>query len=283
MKILSVENTAYYIAQLDKVGLLVTLIPEIKKQKITAQDFYGKEGVWTHTLSGLAHLDELLPKLKKYFPRYFLLLRKHLEQPLFDTITRTTILKLAFVLHDFGKAHTHTKEGKRSRFFGHELAGTKQAEKILQRLHFSNKEIHIAKNIILNHMRPGNLSSLDEITDKAIYRYFRDLGEEVILSLADAFTTADTVITRKKQDIYPVDPRAHLRKVREIIARFYTHKKQIVPKNILNGSEIMTYFRLPEGPRIGELIEMLKEVQAQKLIWTKKEAYLFLSGHEKKI
>lgn len=281
LKIVSIPHSAASFQYLDDVGLLEILFPELKKQKITARNFYGKHGVWTHTLSGLSQLESILAQLKRYLPKHYLHLKKHLDEFVAGDISRSAILKLAFILHDFGKPATQTIEGERSRFFAHELAGAKIAGKTLTRLHFSNKEIHTVKNIILNHMRPGNLSSLDTITDKAIYRYFRDLREEgldtLVLSLADAFTTADTVIARKKQHIYPVDAHRHLQKVRDIINRYYTRKKQIVPKNILNGHEIIKYFGLSEGPEIGQLIEALKEAQAQKLVGTKKQAYEYLT------
>lgn len=132
----------------------------------------------------------------------------------------------------------------------------------------------------MNHMRPGNLSALKEISDKAIYRYFRDIKEEgldtLILSIADANTTEDTVLTRKKQAIYPVDAKKHLRLVRSIIKRYYTQHKQIVPKNLVNGNEIMATFKLSAGPQIGQMINALKEAQAQKLVTTKQQAYKYL-------
>lgn len=285
-KILSCPRGYLTFNQMDKNNLLEILLPEIKKMKNTAQDFYGDDGVWHHTLSGLKYLEEIFPRLNKYFPNYAEKISDHLEEKITGDISRWVILKLAYLLHDFGKPQTHSREGKRSRFFGHEMAGTKLAQKILERLHFSNKERHLVTNVISNHMRPGNLTSLKEITDKAIYRYFRDLKDEaldtLVLSLADARTTEDTVISRKKQKIYPVDFKKHLRGVKEIIKRYYTRKKQIVPKNILNGDEIMKYFHLSEGPRIGQLIEMLKEAQAQKLVRTKKEAYKYLTSMKNK-
>lgn len=280
IKILSCPNSTAYIKDMDRHKLLEILIPEVSKLKISARSFYGPDGVWCHTLSGLAYLEKILLKLDKYFPAYALKMIQHMESPVVADIPRRVTLKMAYLLHDFGKPDTEVKEGKRSRFFGHELAGAQHADKILSRLHFSNKEMHTIKNIILNHMRPGNLSALEQVSDKAIYRYFRDLKEEgldtLVLSVADAYTTEETVITRKKQDIYPVDAGKHLRRVRAIIRKFYTQHKQIVPQNLLNGHEIMARFKLDEGPHIGQMISELKEAQAQKLVTSKTQAYDYL-------
>lgn len=277
IKILSCPGSTAYIKAMDQHKLLSVLIPEINKLKTSARNFYGSDGVWRHTLSGMEYLEMIMLKINKYIPSYAPKINQHLDTLVIADVPRWVTLKMAYLLHDFGKPDTETKDGKRSRFFGHELASALYADKILARLHFSNKETHTIKNIIMNHMRPGNLSALDQITDKAIYRYFRDLQDEgldtLILSLADAYTTEETVITRKKQDIYPVDARQHLNRVRAIIKRYYTQHKQIVPKNLLNGHEIMSRFKLPAGPLIGKMINNLKEAQAQKLVTTKTQAY----------
>ncbi len=277
IKILSCPESTAYIKAMDRQKLLSVLIPEIKKLKKAASNFYGPDGVWRHTLSGMEYLETIILKINKYIPSYAPKINQHLNTRVITDVPRWVTLKVAYLLHDFGKPDTETKEGRRSRFYGHELASALYADIILTRLHFSNKEIHTIKNIIMNHMRPGNLSALAQITDKAIYRYFRDLKEEgldtLILSIADAYTTEDTVITRKKQDIYPVNAKQHLKRVRAIIKRYYTEHKQIVPKNLLNGHEIMTRFRLAEGPLIGQMINNLKEAQAQKLVTNKMQAY----------
>ncbi|MDD5131171.1 MAG: HD domain-containing protein [bacterium] len=277
LKILSCPASVTFIKAMDKQGLLEVLLPEINKLKAAARNFYGPAGVWSHTLSGLSHLENIILKTNKYLPGYGPRITRHLQTTVITGVPRWVTLKIAYLLHDFGKPDTETKEGRRSRFFGHELAGAQYADKILARLHFSNKETNTIKNIIMNHMRPGNLSALDQISDKAVYRYFRDLKEEgldtLVLSIADAYTTEETVITRKKQDIYPVNAAQHLRVVRAIIKRYYTEHKQIVPRNLLNGHEIMARFKLSEGPLIGQMINNLKEAQAQKLVTTKTQAY----------
>ena len=282
VKILSCPDSATTLDQMDKCGLLPVLVPEFQNLKTTAQDFYGRDGVWHHTLSGLRYLEEILPALGKYLPKHALKISGHLGETITGEVTRATILKLAYLMHDLGKPSTHTREGKRSRFYGHELAGVKLAEKVQTRLHFSNKEIQAVRNVIANHMRPGNLSALAQVTDKAIYRYFRDLKSEgldtLVLSLADAYTTEATVIKRNKQNIYPVDSAKHLKAVREIINRYYTRPQQITPLNLLNGNEIISRFKLAPGPLIGKLINELKEAQAQKLVKTKPQAYSYLKN-----
>jgi len=80
------------------------------------------------------------------------------------------------------------------RFFEHENKGAEVAARARPRIHLSNDEVERIKNIILHNMRFHFLRVASKVTNrnfhaKAIYRYFRDAGEQVwiwfLLGLAD--------------------------------------------------------------------------------------------------
>ena len=81
----------------------------------------------------------------------------------------------------------------RMRFLGHPEDGSNLAEGILERLRFSTKEIKLVSSIVKYHMRPTQMSQETMPTGRAIYRYFRDVGDAGIdtlyLSLADHLAT----------------------------------------------------------------------------------------------
>src|SRR5690606_4722749 len=116
----------------------------------------------------------------------------HLNEKISGEVERGALLKWAAIFHDIGKPETVRKEDGRVRFFGHEEAGTSLVVEIMERLRFSNKAIKIVDRIVENHMRPGNLSEVSQLTDRAIHRFFRDLSEEgvdtLLLSLADRYS-----------------------------------------------------------------------------------------------
>ena len=51
------------------------------------------------------------------------------------------------------------------------------------RLRWSATETSRYTSYVRNHMRPGNLASQSHVTDKAIHRFFRDLGDDAIAML----------------------------------------------------------------------------------------------------
>jgi hypothetical protein len=56
-------------------------------------------------------------------------------------------------------------------------------------------------------------------------------------------------------------------------------QKKILPKEIINGNEIMKRFNLSSGPKIGRLKQLLREEQLKEQIKTKKQAFDFLKKH----
>src|SRR5271170_1376971 len=92
----------------------------------------------------------------------------------------TSVLMLAALLHDVSKAETAKQVAGRLRFFGHDLTGGKRAAEIMKRLKFPRAHIDSVTAVIANHLRPGNLASGGVLTDKAAYRFFRDLGDHAL-------------------------------------------------------------------------------------------------------
>ena len=55
-------------------------------------------------------------------------------------------------------------------------------------------------------------------------------------------------------------------------------KKQELPKDLLDGDEIMKILKIKPGPQVGRFKEKLREAQLKKKIKTKKEAKSFLKA-----
>jgi tRNA nucleotidyltransferase/poly(A) polymerase len=94
----------------------------------------------------------------------------------------------------------------------------------------------------------------------AIYRYFRRAGEEGI----------DGAILRLAQGANPAIVPPLLE------AWFRRHEEWVDPSPLLSGHEIMRALNLTPGPRVGELVEALREAQVQDLIRTPDEARAYL-------
>ncbi|OQY25985.1 MAG: hypothetical protein B6I34_00890 [Anaerolineaceae bacterium 4572_32.1] len=197
-------------------------------------------------------------------------LRDHLSQPTSGDRDRATLLKLAALLHDAGKPQTRSQdESGRVRFWGHEKSGAEIAARALRRLRFSGEEVTLARRVVAHHLRPLHLSRAEKVTRRAVYRFFRDTGEAgvdvVLLSLADHMgITAEW-------------PRAADVAAILLEAYFYRRREIISPPKLVGGRDLMAEFDLAPGPRIGELLERVREAQAEGRISKRQEALSLVS------
>ncbi|MFQ3620897.1 MAG: HD domain-containing protein, partial [Spirochaetales bacterium] len=88
-------------------------------------------------------------------------------------------ISLALLLHDVGKPHAQTQEGRR--FDRHAEIGTQIASKFLRRLKFPDALITKVLFLIRNHMMPGGLKTLP------IYRVEKVLESEWFPDLLEVY------------------------------------------------------------------------------------------------
>lgn len=272
--ILAMEESHKFVRELDELKLLTQIIPEIEALRKTDQEGFHHLDAWEHSLETLEHTEKILKDLKRLFPKFDRKISKHLREEVADKQPRIILLKLATLFHDLGKPQTQsiTPEG-RMRFIGHEEKGVEMAEEIGERLRLSRKAIETIKREILHHMRPGNLSEVPKLTNRAIFRFFRDCKEEgietLILSYGDRLAACGPLAT-------PRMIKRHRKVVKEMLGDYYERKSIVKPKRLVNGNEIMKRFKLSPGPKIGEVLEALSEAQAEGKVKTKKEAFEFI-------
>ncbi|MFO7650779.1 MAG: HD domain-containing protein, partial [bacterium] len=109
---------------------------------------------------------------------------------------RRALLKLAGLLHDIAKPETRfvTTEGD-MHFYGHDSLGAKKVGRVgRDRLRLSRAQAEMLATLTQEHMRLHLLATAPDLSDRAIRRYFRDLGDEafglMILCYADGWATA---------------------------------------------------------------------------------------------
>lgn len=268
------ESQAGYpaILKIHQSGILNEIMPELVLTKNTARCYYPEMGVLGHSFRALKVLEKFYAEnFKSVFAKFYKKINLHLEERLggAKSVKRKTLLKLAALLHDVGKTAAAKKIGGRLRFFGHEDIGAEKINIIGKRLKLSNDEIKYLKILTKHHMRLGNLTSAKNLTDKAAWRFFRDLGEEaidlIVLSVTDAFT-------------YPKSRTRTLHKImgNKLLNKYFNEKKKVFPVKLLNGCEIMKILKIPEGPMVGKILQKLEESQVTKKVNTKDEAKKFI-------
>lgn len=272
---LAAKNSSFFMMQLEKLGLLEQIIPEIIPLKELKQDDYHHLPVWEHSLATLTQLEGIISNLKNLFPKWHIKIRRYLNQPISREHNRLVNLKFISLLHDIGKFGTMKQEATgRIRFIEHEVLGVKISSKIASRLKLSTKEEKMMALIIRNHMRPGFLVQVPTLTNKALHRFFRDLSCEgistLLLALADRYATLGP-------DVSPDDLHRYYQIISFIIDRFYSPTPTIISPKILKGGEIMTHFGLKSGPIIGRLLKEVEEAFVDKKVKNKEDALEFIA------
>jgi len=254
-----------YLKQLDALGIIEIIFPEIKKMRDIGQGPHHHLDVWQHTLETIRQL-ELLFKEIKYDRR----IENYLDQVVSSGRSRRQLLKLAALLHDIGKPAAMRKEAGKIKFHGHERIGVAISLDIAKRLKLSNDEWECLKRIIQCHLRPGFLADTDKVTPRAIFRYFRDTKIEalsvLLVSVADQRATKGPQATRESR-------LRHERLVAALIKKYFKKQEEKKPVRLVNGNELMRKFKLRPSPLIGKILLELEELQAIGKLQNKNQAF----------
>lgn len=249
---------------LDKLKILEIVFPEIKPMRGIGQGPYHHLDVWQHTLETLSQFELIIKGAKKN-PQIY----DYLQEDVAGGRRRSSFIKLACILHDIGKPKALRREKKKIIFHGHERIGLGLTRIISRRLKLSNDEGRSLERIVLWHLRPGYLADNSHPTQRAIFRYFRDTGNDalavLLLSLADQRATKGPLTTAFSR-------LRHEKTVKALIRKLLKQKDEKKLVRLLNGNDLMGKFKLPASPIIGRLLAELEEAQAIGKIKNKKEA-----------
>ena len=275
LTILSLDGAKGQIEVLDHFGLFEQVIPELQTAKGVDQPNMHYWDVWGHTMHTV-EAAELITKGHQNSPIYSCVpwtpdSKAHFEQHATDGHTRGTLLKLAALFHDIAKPQTKSQdETGRTRFFGHSEQGAEIAIQRLTHLRISSKGIEMVAKMVEQHLRPTGMKGGDDWpTNRAIHRYFRDVGDVAIdtlyLSLAD-------YLGAKGPDLVHEEWRNHAKMVGHILHIGTSEPVSPVAPRLITGNDLMTLFDLQPGPEIGAVLERVEEARSVGEIETKEQA-----------
>ncbi len=287
--ILSLPGTAASLRTLDDLGLLAPVIPEIEPMRGLYQSAPHHQPVLAHSLTTVQAVedvvaamttppphDEPLALLSARLAPISPALRAHLAQPTADGRRRLAVLKLLALLHDVGKPATLTiGDDGRTHFYGHEGHGARMVGTVLRRLRFSSDEVALARTVVANHMRLTHLAESGGPTRRAVYRFFRDTGpagvETLLLSLADHLATYGP-------HLIPDRWQRRVETAAAMLVDYWQRPAEVIaPPRLISGHDLMAHFGLEPGPRLGELLEAVREAQAEGTVNTAEEALAFVA------
>jgi poly(A) polymerase len=276
-KILSADSSHRNLRRLDELNILQFILPEVTALKTVLQPPPHTYDVFVHSLHAVEALEEIqrahfLNLAEGAFSQQ---LELHFAENVSGERRRGMLLRLALLLHDTGKQNARIEEPDgRLRFLGHEETGARIAEQALRRLRFSNEEIGFVTGVVSHHLRPILLAASASVTDRAIYRYFRATGKVGVDVAVHSWCDQRATYGQSEYSV----PEAELQAViARLLDRYYhAHDKIVDPPHLLNGREVMNTLGIQSGPRVGELLDALKEAEAAGEVTNREQAIEFI-------
>ena len=222
VKIILSKEPMKGIELLRKAGILKFILPELEKGVGVSQPQAHAYDVWEHLLRSLqAAADKNWP----------------LE------------IRLAALFHDISKPETRdvSRETKQPTFYNHELKGSRETRKILEKMKFSRATIEKVAKLVRWHMF---FSDTETITLSAVRRMIVNVGRENIWDLMN-LRVCDRVGTgRPKENPY------RLRKYKAMIEEALRDPVSVGMLKI-DGSRVIEVCKITPGPKIGSILHAL--------------------------
>ena len=207
---------------LHETGILKHIIPELEQGIGVEQTQAHSYDVWQHLLHSLQHAAD-----KKY----------------------DLDIRLSALFHDIAKPQTKgfSRETKQNTFYGHEVVGSRETKKILQRMKFSQKTIDKVTKLVRWHMF---FADTEQITLAAVRRMIVNVSRENIWDLMNVRICDRIGMGRPKENPF------RLRKYQAMIEQALKDPVSVSMLKI-DGKRIMEICNAFAGPKIGFILHAL--------------------------
>jgi poly(A) polymerase len=272
LALLALPAAARTLRRADRLGVLRVILPEIEPMRASLQPPPHRFPVLEHSLRAVAGADLVVARAHALLP-FGEELVVHLAEGLAGGIRRGQVLKLAALLHDVAKPETRQLVAGRVRFFGHDVVGAARAAAIGERLRLPTAAATVLQRLVRHHLRPMHLAGAGELSGRARYRFYRDLGADtrdlLLLALVDAAAV-------RGESPFVVWPRARL--IRDLLRGWEVQRQASAAPPLVRGEDVMARFGLGPGPAVGRLLRRAREAQDLGLVRTREEALAYLDS-----
>ncbi|WP_027718471.1 CCA tRNA nucleotidyltransferase [Desulfovirgula thermocuniculi] len=256
-----------------ELGILEQALPEIALLRCPGQE---GEGGWERGLKALECLEETVRALSgpgAGAPALVSLpgdparqLAAYLNAPLTRARSRLPVLKLACLFHAAGGAEGREPGGACPSPCARPV-GAALAEALARRLRLAGREEGLLAALLEGYAEPLSLYGPCPPGGRAVYRFFRRLGDEapgcLLLSLAAAAAGA----------VVPGEPAGYREFIFTLLRRYYEEPELSGrARPLLDGKEVMRLVRTGPSPLVGRLLEDLAAARAAGEVRNRQEA-----------
>jgi poly(A) polymerase len=235
-------------------GVLGAILPELAATVGVTQNDHHHLPVWEHTVETVRRMGEILSDPPEALAADAAAVR--------DDPALREVLAWGALCHDIGKPACRGEADGKVHFRGHEDAGADLFLAAAKRLRLQGWKARRVAGLVRHHLRPLHLTGPfreGALTIRAVDRLHQALGDDLgaLFLLAVADSRASLGPAR------PADAEAVLLGLyRHILA---VREERIRPleaaPRLLTGRDLTDRLGVPKGPRVGELLEALREAQ----------------------
>ena len=261
------------IRQMDEIGVLTRLIPEISQFKGLSPGQLHHQDLFNHSICTVAELPAAEKRISSLPAGKFIISEFSPQQQIEEGITRKSLLVLTALLHDSGKTMTRQNNGRSKTHYGHETAGMDLNREICKNIGLGKKGQAMVATMTRHHMRVLHLSLQDKLTERAMKRFIdaaADLFFELLLlSVADSMAIGRSPNPDRIIDV-----------ISNILDIYRRDKGRVSFTPLLNGNDIIRMTGLRNSPQIGQLLNKLCELESSGTINTREEALAWLKKNK---
>ena len=269
-RLLGAPHAAPVLQEMDALGFLEQIFPELAEMKGVWQNGYHHLDVFQHSLEAVAQLELVLAEPSAFFGQARQLVADYCRQD-----KKPALVKLAALFHDVGKPPTQAYRPDRERytFYYHDHLGVEIFQGAAARLRFSQDETATVSRLIALHMRPFLLLPdfrAGQLSQRALARFIKaarpDLAGVFLLAMADSLAG--------QGPLKPANAEAVLADFCDAVHFFLTARLEPLEQRprLLTGNDLIQRLHLKPGPEFRRLLAAVEEAALEGQVATREEA-----------